>query len=77
MKILDLKTLKSQMGKLGEVAKEIKEKESAIYNVDERFFKPTKDKLGNISCIIRFLPQLDFSKSPYIEKFGHYMKSAR
>lgn len=69
---MNLEEMKKQMGKLGTVAKELKKSEEKS-NVDERFFKPTKDSAGNISCIIRFLPQLDFSKAPYIQKYGHYI----
>lgn len=72
---MDLKALKAQVGKLGDTAKELKEKESVGYNVDERIFKPTKDGAGNISCVIRFLPQLDFVKSPYVEKYQHFINA--
>jgi len=71
---LDLKDLKSQMSKLSEGVTKLKDKEEKKYDVDERFFRPTKDSAGNISCVIRFLPQSDFSKSPYAEKWGHFIK---
>lgn len=67
--------LKAQMGKLNEVAKDLQTKEVRTSKADERMFKPKADSAGNISCVIRFLPQLDFSKSPYVEKPGHYIKS--
>lgn len=71
---MDFSDLKKQMEKLKETAKVQQEKENKPSNVDERFFKPKKDSAGNISCVIRFLPQLDFSKPAYAEKRGHYIK---
>ena len=56
------------------VAKELKEKEGKTSFNDPRFFKAKKDSSGNISCVIRFLPQKDFKKSPYIEIKEHFVK---
>lgn len=38
------------------------------------FFKLTVDSDGNGSAVIRFLPQKDLSKLPYVETFSHYFQ---
>lgn len=73
---MNLEQLKKQREKLAGVAKKLKEKESKQSNVDERFFRPKKDSAGNISCVIRFLPQIDFDKTPYVEKHGHFINAS-
>lgn len=73
---MNLDQLKKQREKLAGVAKKLKDKESKSSNVDERFFRPKKDSAGNISCIIRFLPQIDFDKTPYVEKHGHFINAS-
>lgn len=65
--------LKKQMEELENTVNNI-EKEKKSEGADPRFFKPTPDNLGNISCIIRFLPQKDFSKAPYVETAHHFVK---
>jgi len=72
---MDFSDLKKQMEKLKETAKDLKSPADKEYAVDERIWKPTFDSAGNCSCVIRFLPQLDFSKPPYELKAGHYVKA--
>lgn len=38
---------------------------------DDRFWMPTRDASGNSKSIIRFLPQTDATKSPYVKTFRH------
>lgn len=38
---------------------------------DDRFWMPTKDASGNSKSIIRFLPQTDPTKAPYVKTFKH------
>jgi hypothetical protein len=73
---LNFKELEKQMNEqLGKVAQEMQEKEEKPSYVDERLFKPKADSAGNVSCIIRFLPFIDFSKPPYIKKWTHYVNA--
>lgn len=73
---MDFKDLKSKMEELKKTAKKIQEDENKSSNVDERFFKIKLDAAGNGSCLIRFLPQLDFSKAPYVKKTSHFIKAS-
>lgn len=38
---------------------------------DDRFWKPERDKAGNATAIIRFLPELDDGDLPWVRVFSH------
>lgn len=40
----------------------------------ERFWKPTTDKMGNGSAVIRFLPAPDGEAVPFVRYFRHFFK---
>lgn len=42
---------------------------------DERFWGFTKDSSGNAKAIVRFLPQQDADKAPYVKTFKHFFKN--
>ena len=72
---MNFKELEKQMNEqLEKVAQEMQEKEEKPSYADERIFKAKADSSGNVSCIIRFLPFIDFSKPPYVTKWMHYIK---
>jgi len=41
---------------------------------DDRFWKPTLDKSGNGSAIIRFLPAAKGEDFPFVKKYSHYFR---
>lgn len=41
---------------------------------DSRFWKPSKDDVGNGEALIRFLPQKNVEKNPFILNFQHFFK---
>lgn len=47
------------------------EKQASTFQKDTRLWTPTKDKNGETLCIIRFLPQQDPKKAPYVKTFQH------
>lgn len=47
---------------------------SSSKNADERFWKPTVDKVGNGFAVIRFLPNPDESKLPWTQWYDHGFK---
>jgi len=49
----------------------VKEEEKAKSFKDDRVWSFTQDASGNASAIIRFLPQKDPSKQPYVKLFQH------
>lgn len=38
---------------------------------DDRFWKPERDKAGNATAIIRFLPEIDKGDLPWVRIFSH------
>lgn len=53
----------------------VKEDEKAKSFKDDRMWSFTADASGNASAILRFLPQKDASKQPYLKLFQHSIKS--
>lgn len=41
---------------------------------DDRFWVPSKDEAGNGGALIRFLPQKDVEKNPFVLNFQHFFK---
>jgi len=58
--------------KMSKAVKKMKDKKPSF--VDERFWSTTPDKQGNADVVIRFLPQQDPEKEPFIMKFTHGFK---
>lgn len=58
-------------------AKFIEESEETRSFKDDRFWMPTKDGSGNSKSIIRFLPQTDPTKSPYVKTFKHAFQNPK
>jgi hypothetical protein len=66
------KDLKRRKG-LDELTKEI-ESYSSKKQEDDRFWKVTRDKSGNGSALIRFLPAPDGETFPWVRMFSHAFK---
>lgn len=49
----------------------VKEDEKTKSFKDDRFWSFTKDASGNAKAVIRFLPQKDNTKSPFVKTFQH------
>jgi|SRR6185312_14649324 len=52
----DIKALKKTSGDIERLTKEIDKMNQGEFQADTRYWKPTRDKAGNASAIIRFLP---------------------
>jgi hypothetical protein len=61
----------SQFQKLAQEAEKINSKASNNSGADDRFWKPTIDKLGNGSAIIRFLPAPVNEDVPFVRYWDH------
>ena len=51
--------------------KVIKDLDSNGRQEDNRFWKPTRDKAGNGSAIIRFLPPLNGDELPWVKEYSY------
>lgn len=60
---------KKSQSQVKDAVKTLRDKKSGFQ--DDRIWNITKDKAGNGSAVIRFLPQPDPSKSPIIQTFRH------
>jgi len=71
-----LSKLKSSSASSIDKLREAKSKaDTPSYKEDEaRFWKPTKNKLGNASAVIRFLPNKDVDQLPYTKLYNHAFK---
>lgn len=74
---MDFKEFKKQQEQLKESVSKLAQKPVNNY-ADERFWNITKDKVGNGSATIRFLPQQDTTKAPVVLTFRHaFQKEGR
>ena len=74
---MDFKEFKKQQEQLKESVTKLAQKPVNNY-ADERFWSITKDKVGNGSATIRFLPQQDPTKAPVTLTFRHaFQKEGR
>lgn len=62
---------KSQFDKLSAAAEKVSGNQSPANGPDERFWKPTVDKAGNGSAIIRFLPAPAGEDVPFVRYWDH------
>lgn len=65
------KSRKSQFDKLTAAAEKVSGNQSQANGPDERFWKPTVDKAGNGSAIIRFLPAPQGEDVPFVRYWDH------
>lgn len=71
--IADLK--KSRNLNFGNITKALsKSSESQYKNDDDEYFKVTKDKAGNGSAVIRFLPAAPGDELPWVQIYSHAFK---
>ena len=70
--------LKSSRGnsinKLVQAAEKVSEKADKKSYIDERFWKPTRDKAGNGYAVIRFLPAKEGDDLPWVRYWDHGFK---
>lgn len=59
---------------LARLADEINKVQGASFGPDERIWKPTTDKVGNGSALIRFLPPCQGETAAFIKIFSHAFK---
>lgn len=52
----------------------IKDSAQKSYNADDRFWKPTRDKAGNATAIIRILPSIREGKQPWAERWTYFVR---
>jgi len=64
------KNRKSQFDKLAEAAEKVASGTQSN-GADDRFWKPTVDKAGNGSAIIRFLPPVEGEDIPFVRYWDH------
>lgn len=70
---MDFKKFRKNRKKMSNAVKKMKDRKPSY--VDERFWSPTVDKMGNADAVIRFLPQSDDPEiEPVIMKFTHGFK---
>lgn len=53
------------------IQEKVKESEKKTFEKDKRLYIPQKNKDGSFNALIRFLPQKDLSKVPYVELYSH------
>jgi len=71
---MDLSKLRSSRNNdFSKITKEF-EKTNTNY-VDNRYWKPEKDKAGNATATIRFLPRVEGDDLPWVKIFSHGFKS--
>lgn len=76
---IDFNALKKQRGasNIAKIAEKLAENESSNESYDdERYWKLSKDKSGNGSALIRFLPPVGEEGAPWIQYFSHGFKGA-
>lgn len=71
---LNTNTLRSRRNTdFGAITKEFEKSGNANY-ADDRYWKPEKDKAGNASATIRFLPRTEGDDLPWVKIFSHGFK---
>lgn len=72
---LDMNTLRSSRNNdFSKITKEF-EKSTSNSHADDRFWKPERDKAGNATATIRFLPRTPGDELPWVKMFSHGFKS--
>lgn len=57
-----------------DLTKKLTEMNKSGYESDQRFWYPKRDKAGNASAVIRFLPASDGEDVPFVRVFSHNFK---
>ena len=65
---------KSQFNKILEEAEKLNTNQSAQSKDDDRFWKPTQDKMGNGYAVVRFLPAPEADEPAWERVFSHGFK---
>lgn len=61
---------------LASLQKKIEESKKKRSYTDERMWKPTADKAGNVLATIRFLPNPDDAENPFVTYKDHFFQTA-
>lgn len=73
---MDMNTLRSNRNNdFSKITKEFEKSTSNNNHVDERFWKPERDKAGNATATIRFLPRGHGDELPWVKLFSHGFKN--
>jgi len=75
---MDINTLRASRNQdFGAIAKEFEKvanpQQSNSYE-DDRFWKMERDKAGNATAVIRFLPRVEGDELPWVKIFSHGFK---
>lgn len=74
---MDLKTLRASrnndFSKIANEFEKVANPEAKSYE-DDRFWKPERDKAGNATATIRFLPRTEGDELPWVKLFSHAFK---
>ncbi len=71
MSFLDYKKNRMDISILNKKVDELAEASKSKYAKDDRFWKPTVDKVGNGSATIRYLPPAEGEDLPWIQYYEH------
>lgn len=71
MAFKSLKEMRQNRGDLGNLIKEVEKLSTGGREVDTRYWKPTVDKAGNGSAVIRFLPPPQGEEAPWVRIWNH------
>jgi len=71
---LDFKQFMKNRKNISKSVKKMTDKKPSY--IDDRFWKPTPDANGNADAVIRFMPQKDLDREPFVMKFKHGIKNA-
>lgn len=71
---MDFKDFKKNKDKFSKITKKLVKPTDSY--TDARFWKPTRDDVGNGEALIRFLPQKNVDKNPFILNFQHFFKES-
>ncbi len=72
---MSFENMKRNRAKMAEdLTKKLQEQATGGYVEDPRFWYPKRDKTGNGSAVIRFLPPVEGEDIPYVRVFSHSFK---
>jgi hypothetical protein len=72
---MDFKALRTNAAKDAErLRQKIADQNNKKFTGDDRYWKPTTDKAGNASAVIRFLPAPGDESSPWVSIYRHHFK---
>ena len=74
MSFANLKRSRGDLSSLVEAAQKVAGGQNENRGQDDRFWQPTRDKMGNGYAVIRFLPGIDDTGTPWIRYWDHAFK---